>query len=81
MDAANSFHNIRYNLVFSAETRNIIPFPAPALFDSIARGEYRIMPEDIVACRNNQAVAEEEPQDWDAQVPPSDGDYRARKKD
>ena len=64
-DAADSFHNIRYNLVFSVETRNVIPFPTPALFDSFARNGYRVMPEDIVAYRNNQAVVEEEPQEWD----------------
>ena len=60
---------IPYNLVFSIETRDIIPLPAPALFDSIARGGYRIMPEDIITYWNNQAAAEEEPQEWDAQVP------------
>jgi hypothetical protein len=70
IDTADSFHNIRYNLVFSVETRDIIPLPAPALFDSIARGGYRVMPEDIIAYRNDQAVAKEEPQDWDTQVPP-----------
>ena len=50
-------------------TRDIISLPAPALFDSIARGGYRIMPEDSIAYRNNQAAAKEEPQEWDAQVP------------
>jgi hypothetical protein len=39
------------------------------LFDSIARRGYRIMPEDIVTYRNAQPVVEEEPQEWDAQVP------------
>ena len=29
---------IPYNLVFSIETRDIIPLPAPALFDFVARG-------------------------------------------
>ena len=38
-----------YNLVFSEKTRDIIPFPAPALFDHVAMGGYRIMPKDIVA--------------------------------
>ena len=33
---------IPYNLVFSIETRDIIPLPAPALFDSVARGGYRL---------------------------------------
>ena len=50
-------------------TRDIISLPAPALFDPIARGGYRIMPEDIVAYRNNLAAAEEKPQEWDPQVP------------
>ena len=44
--------------------------PTPALFDSIARNGYTILPADIVTYRNNQAAAEEEPQEWDAQVPP-----------
>ena len=42
-DTADSFHNIRYNLVFSEDIRDIIPLPAPALFDSIARHRYRVM--------------------------------------
>ena len=58
---------IPYNLVFSIETRDIIPLPAPALFDFVARGGYMIMPADIIAYRNTQAAAEaeEEPQQWD----------------
>ena len=56
-------------MVYSVETHDIIPLPAPTLFDSIARGGYRIMLDDIIAYRNAQAVAEEEPQEWDAQVP------------
>ena len=68
-DVVDSFHNIRYNLIFSVETCDIIPLPAPALFDSIARGGYRIMPDDIIAYRNTHVVAQEEPQEWDAQVP------------
>ena len=62
---------IPYNLVFSIQTRNIIPLPAPALFDSVARGGYRIMPTDIIAYRNAQAAAEaeEEPQQWDEWMP------------
>ena len=40
---------IPYNLVYSVDTRDVIPLPAPALFDSIARGGYRIMPADILA--------------------------------
>ena len=58
-----------YNLVFNVKTRDIIPLPAPALFDHVARGGYRIMPEDIVAYRNNLAAAQEEPLQWDPQVP------------
>ena len=63
-------HLIHYNLVFSEDTRDIIPLPAPALFDSHARNGYTVMPLDIVAYRNALAAAEEEPQDWDALVPP-----------
>ena len=51
-------HNFTYNLVFNVRTRDIIPLPAPALFDPVARGGYRIMPADIIAYRNAQAVAE-----------------------
>jgi hypothetical protein len=69
-DEADSLHNIRYNLVFSVDSRDIIPFLPPALFDSIARGGYRIMPADIIAYRNAQAAVEQELQEWDAQVPP-----------
>ena len=57
---------ILYNLVFSVGTHDVIPLPAPALFDPVARGGYRIMPADIIAYRNDQAAAEEEPQSWDA---------------
>ena len=63
---------IPYNLVFSVRTREVIPLPAPALFDSVARGRYRIMPADIIAYRNAQAIAEvaqEEPQQWDEWMP------------
>ena len=62
---------IPYNLVFSVETRHIIPLPAPALFYSIARGGYRIMRADIIAYRNAQAAAEaaQEPQQWDESMP------------
>ena len=62
---------IPYNLVFSIETRDIIPLPAPTLFDLVARGRYRIMPADIIAYRNGQAgaKAEEEPQQWDEWMP------------
>ena len=60
---------IPYNLVFSENTRDIIPLPAPALFDPIARGGYMIMPADIVAYRNNLAAAQAEPQRWNPQAP------------
>ena len=62
---------IPYNLVFSIETRDIIPLPAPALFDSVARGGYRIIRADIIDYRNTQAVAEaeEEPRQWDRGMP------------
>ena len=56
---------IPYNLVFSVRTRDIIPLPAPSLFDHVARGRYMIMPADIIAYRNAQAAAEaaqQEPQ-------------------
>ena len=58
IDINYSINNIPYNALFSEDTHDIIPLPAPALFDSIARGGYRIMPEDIVVYRNNQATAE-----------------------
>ena len=62
---------IPYNLVFNIETRDIIPLPAPALFDSVARGGYRIMPANIIAYQNARAAAEaeEEPQQWDEWMP------------
>jgi hypothetical protein len=60
---------IPYNLVFSEKTHDIVLLPAPALFDPFARHGYRIMPEDIIAYRNNQAAAQEEPQQWDPHVP------------
>ena len=41
--------DIPYNLVFSEKTHDIIPLPAPALFDYVARNGYMIMPQDIVA--------------------------------
>ena len=70
LSATDSFHNIRSNLVFSVETRDVMSLPAPALFDSFARNGYMIMPDDITPYRNNLASAEEEPQEWDAQVSP-----------
>jgi hypothetical protein len=69
LDAPEPPHNIRYNLVFSEDTRDIILLPAPALFDSHARNGYTIMPPDIVAYRSALAAAEDEAQDWDARVP------------
>ena len=49
--------DLPYNLVFSEDTHDVIPLPAPALFDYVARNKYRVMPEDIVAYRNNLAAA------------------------
>ena len=61
--------DLPYNLVFSVETHDVIPLPVPALFDYVARNGYRVMPEDIVAYRNNLAAAQEELQQRDPQVP------------
>ena len=69
IDGDNTTLDVPYNLVFSILTRDVIPLPAPGLFDPIARGGYRIMPKDIVAYRNNLAAAQAEPQQWDPQVP------------
>lgn len=67
---------IPYNLVFIMDARDIIPLPAPALFDPVARGGYRIMPADIIAYQNDQAATEEEPQQWDPWMPaPQYPDY------
>ena len=66
LDVTDSPREILYNLVFRKETRDVIPLPAPALFDSITRNGYMIMPHDIIAYRSNLAAAEEEPQGWDA---------------
>ena len=70
---------IQYNLVFSVRTRDVIPLPAPTLFDSVARGGYRIMPTDIIAYRNAQAageVAHQAPPQWDEWMPaPQDAYY------
>ena len=53
------------------KTRDIIPLPAPSLFDSVATGGYRIMHADIIAYRNDPAAGEveEEPQQWDEWMP------------
>ena len=68
---------IPYNLVFSIETRDIIPLPSPALFDTVARGGYRIMPADIIAYWNAQAAAEaaQEPPLWDEWMPAPQDPY------
>jgi hypothetical protein len=58
---------VPYNIVFSENTHDIIPLPAPALNNPIAREGYRIMPEDIIAYRN--PPVEEESQEWDAYMP------------
>lgn len=52
---------LRYNLVSSVDTGDIISLPAPTLFDSHARNEYTLLPANIIGYRNNQAAAEEEP--------------------
>jgi hypothetical protein len=67
LDVEDKTCEFPYNIVLSVETHDVIPLPAPALFDSIARGGYRIMPADIIAYRN--PPVEEEPQEWDAYVP------------
>jgi hypothetical protein len=67
LDVEDTTCEFPYNIVFSVETRDVIPLPASALFDHIARGGYRIMPTDIIAFRN--PPVEEEPQEWDAYVP------------
>src|SRR6266566_3771641 len=69
LDAPEPPHHIRYNLIFSEDTRDIISLPAPALFDSHARNGYTVMPPDIVAYRNALVAAEDGAQDWDARVP------------
>ena len=72
IDATDSFHNIHYNLVFGVETYDVT---CTCFVWFYCQGGYKVLPEDIIACRNNQAAAEEEPQDWDAQVPPPDNYY------
>ena len=62
--------DLPYNLVFSEITRDVILLPAPALFDYVTRNGYRVMPEDIVAYRNNLAATQAEPQQWDPMMPP-----------
>jgi hypothetical protein len=68
IDGENTTIDIPYNLVFSVVTHGIIPLPTLALCDSVARGRYRIMPDDIIAYQNAQAAAKEEPQEWDAEM-------------
>jgi hypothetical protein len=67
LDVEDNTCEFPYNIVFSVRTRDVIPLHAPALFDSIARGGYRIMHADSIAYRN--PPVEEEPQEWDAYVP------------
>ena len=55
---------IPYNLVYSVKTRDVIPLPATALFDSAAKGGYRIMPADIIAYWNAHAAAHQAPPQW-----------------
>jgi hypothetical protein len=61
---------ILYNLGFSMRTRDIIPLPAPILFDSHARDRYTVMPADIMAYLAATTEVEEEAQEWDAQALP-----------
>ena len=61
--------DLPYNLVFSENTHDVIPLPAPALFDHVARIGYMILLENILTYRNNLAVAHAEPQQWDPMVP------------
>ena len=58
--------NFTYNLLFNQSHVVDTYLHAPALFDSVARGRYRIMPADIIAYHNTQAApeADEEPQQW-----------------
>ena len=68
---------IPYNLVYSIDTRDVIPLPAPALFDSVARGRYRIMHADILAYWNAQAAVEvaQAPPQWDEWMPAPQDPY------
>jgi hypothetical protein len=63
-------HYICYNLVFSENTRDIIPLPSPSLFDSHARNGYAIMLAEITSYRNELAAVKNEVEQWDPQVPP-----------
>jgi hypothetical protein len=67
LDGENTTNETPYNIVFSVDTCDVIPLPAPALFHPITRGGYRIMPVDIIAFQN--PPIEDEPQEWDAYVP------------
>ena len=67
LDKRDTSCDLPYSLVFSIDTQDTIPLHAPALFDSFARGGYKIMPADIIAYRN--PPVEEEPQKWDTYVP------------
>ena len=65
LDNIEPLDPLRYNLVFSEKTHDIIPLSESALFDSHDRKGYTVLPADIVTYRNAHAVAEEEPQEWD----------------
>ena len=66
IEEPRSPQHLRYTLVFSEKTCDIIPLPAPSLFNYHARNIYKIMPEDIIAYQNELATAEAEAQAWDA---------------
>ena len=61
----------------NVDTRDVIPMPAPALFDSVARGGYQIMPAVILAYSNAQAAAEaaQAPPQWDEWMPAPQGPH------
>ena len=64
LDNTEPLNPLRYNLVFSEKTCEIIPLYASTLFDSDARNGYTVLPADIVSYRNAEA------QEWDDQVSP-----------
>ena len=71
------YPSLSVNMVYSVDTRDVIPLPAHALFDSVARGGYRIMPADILSYWNAHAVAEvaQAPQQWDVWKPAPQDPY------
>ena len=70
IDAPEPPHHIRYNLIFSEDTREIISLLAPSLFDSHVRHGYSIiLPPDIISYKNELAAVENDVQPWDTGVP------------